>query len=100
MGLYDALYILQTIYFHELVHDDLYILTVMNLDLYGAVEYAIVTADGELVDIDIKLGTDYFAYIQQHPLAVYSLYLDGGIEKKLLVHIPLGIDNTIAVAGL
>ncbi len=63
-------------------------------------EDAIVATDSELMDIDAQLVADNLAYIKQHTLAVDTLDFNGCIEEQLLVHIPFGIYDAVAVAGL
>ncbi len=91
---------MQVLDFLELVHDDLHFFTVVDAEFDGAVEDALVAADGQLVDVDAELVADDLAYIEQHTLAVDTLDFDGRIEEQLLVHIPFGIYDAVAVAGL
>ena len=51
------------------------------------------------MDIDTQLVADNLAYIKQHALAVDALYLDGCIKEQLLVHVPFGIYDAVAIAG-
>ena len=96
--LQDSLHFLQILNRLELIHDDLHFITVVNTKFDGSVEDSVIAADGELMDVDAQLVTDDAAYIQKHTLAVDTLDLNSGIEEQLLVHIPFGIYDAVAVA--
>ena len=70
----------------------------MNTKFDGSVEDTIVAANGKLVDVDAQLVADNLAHIEEHALAVDTLDFDGCIEEHLLVHIPLGIHDAVAIA--
>ena len=71
----------------------------MDAELDGTIKDSIVAADGELMDVDVQLVANHFAHVQKHALAVDALDFDGGIEELLLVHVPLGVYDAVAVAG-
>ena len=52
------------------------------------------------MDVDIHLRRDDARHIHQDSNPVNALQTDGGVEEQLLVHVPLGIQDTIAEAGL
>ena len=72
----------------------------MDSYFYLSVVYAVVSADGHTMDIDIKLLCDDIGYIVEHALAVDSPYLDGGIKEEHFVHVPFCVENTVAKARL
>ena len=99
-GLQDALYILQAVDSLQIIHDHLYIFAIVNSDFDATVEDAVVAADGELVYVDIELVADDTAHVEEQSLAVDALYLDGGVKVHQLVHLPLGVDDAVAIARL
>ena len=72
----------------------------MNAHLNRTLEDALLAGDENLVDIHIHLRRDYLCDIVEHAHAVDTAYADSGIEVELAVHVPLDIENTVAVAGL
>lgn len=74
-------------------HDHLHLFTIMDPNLDGTFEDALVSGKGNLMDIDIHLVGDHLRNIAQHTLAVDAIDLDGSIEEELLVHVPLGIED-------
>ena len=51
------------------------------------------------MDVDIHLVGDNLRDVEQHAHTVDALDADGRIEEELFVHIPFGIEDTIAEAG-
>ena len=70
----------------------------MDAELDGAVEDALVTLDGNAVDIDVHLCGDNLGDFEQQSDAVDARDLNGGIEEELLVHVPLGIEDPFAIS--
>ena len=72
----------------------------MDAHFDGAVEDVLVAGNGEAADVDVELSTDEIAQIVNHALAIDAAYFNGGIEEQLLVHLPFGIEDSIAETRL
>ena len=72
----------------------------MHAQFNATIEDAIFASDVDGMDIDIHLRGDDTADIHQHAYAVDTLKTDGSIEEQAFVHVPLGIKDAIAEAGL
>ena len=83
----------------QFVNYNLYFAAVVHSYLNLSVEYTLVALNCHLVYIYIKFVRDYLCHIMQHTLAVDASYLYCGIEEHYLVHIPLCVQDTLAVSG-
>ena len=72
----------------------------MDTNLDGAFKDTLVSSEGNLMDIDVHLVGDDLRDIVQHTLPVDAVDLDGSVEEELLVHVPLGIEDTRPKARL
>ena len=84
----------------QFAHYRFHFITVVNAYFNLSVEYTLVAFDGHLVDVDVELVRNYFRNVVQHALAVDTSYLYGSVEEHNLMHIPLGIENSLAVGCL
>ena len=55
MHLHNLLYFLQVLNLLQILHDDSYLVAVVNLDFDIAFENPITTTNGNLLDIDVEL---------------------------------------------
>lgn len=100
LGLDDLLHFFHVVDLLQGVDDDLHLGAIVHTHLNLPLEDSLVGGEIHSADVDVHLLRDDLRYIVKHALAVYSVHLDGGIEEKLLVHFPLGVEDARAVAGL
>lgn len=86
--------------FLEAFHDDVHFVAVVHTEFEGAFEDAVVGGDGDAVDVDAELVADDFGHIMEKALTVDTPDGNGGIEEEFFVHLPFGIKDAIAKAGL
>ena len=96
----NLVHVLYSLYFLEVVHNEFDVVAVVDAHFDGSVEYTVVGLDGQTSDVDIHLRRDDTRHIDKDAHTVYALNADGSTKEELLVHVPLGIKNTIAIAGL
>ena len=70
----------------------------MDTEFDGAVEDALVTLYGDAVNINVHLRRNNLSHFEQQSYSVNSRELDGGIKEKLLVHVPFGIEYSLAIS--
>lgn len=96
----NMLNILQTINLLEVFHDGTHFITVVYTHLDGPIEDTVIAGDGYAMDADVKLAGDDLGNIENHSLSVDTLYLYRGIKEEFSVHVPFGIEYTVAKSGL
>ena len=72
----------------------------MDAQLNGTIKYAVISGDGQTVNIDTHLVGNDLGNVKQHAYAVNTLDVDGSVKEKFLMHVPLGIKDAIAKASL
>ena len=72
----------------------------MNAHFDGSLEYTLFAGDENLVDVDIHLRRDDLRDVVKHTHTVDTADADSGIEVEFAVHVPLDVENAVAVAGL
>lgn len=100
MELHDLLCFLHVVDFLQGIDYGLYLIAVVHTHFNLTLENTLVGSEIHLMDVDIHFLGYHFGHIVQHALAVYAMHLNGGIKEKLLVHLPLGIQNARAETGL
>lgn len=63
-------------------------------------EIVVVDGDEQLRDVDVHLVRDDVCNVMEHTYAVDAGKSDGGGEGVLLVHVPLYVENAVAIACL
>ena len=86
--------------FSEAGDDGVSVLRVVDEDLDGAFEDAIVTFDFEFADVDtMKLGDD-LGHLVEESKFVEAFDIDGDREEDDMTHLPLSSEDTVATVGL
>ena len=84
----------------QTLHDHSHVLAVVHTQLDLGVEDIIIAVDHHPVDIYIQLLGDHLRHLVQQSDAVDTSDGNGGVEEHLLVHVPLHVDDTVAIAAL
>ena len=84
----------------EIIYDLLHILPVVHTELEGSLEDTILTGDIDGMDIHVHLSREHLGHLVQQSDAVDTFQLQRSIEEETFVHIPLGIEDAVAIARL
>lgn len=85
----------------ELLHDSLEVFAVVNSQFDGSFkEVVVVDGDEQFCDVDVQLAGNDVGNVMYHADTVYAGKRDGSSECVLLVHVPLDVENAVAIACL
>ncbi len=74
-------------------------MAVIDSERDGPVENAVIAGDDQFLHVDIELAGDDPRDLIEQSDAVDAGDVDGGVEERLPVHIPFGVDDAVAETG-
>ena len=72
----------------------------MYAQVDDAVEDAVGSGEHDFANVHVELVGEYTCHLVHQSSAVNAAHAQGNIEEVLLLHVPLGIEDAVAVAGL